>query len=567
MTQQDSSLSTQRHARRHFMQTAGALVAIPLVGCGGGSPLPLTGTGAPPASLVANTTSGRFKGKIVGDVVSYLGIPYAQPPVGALRFQSPKPFKPTADVVAADRFGAASLQTLPSYVTWIYPIPAQQSEDCLTVNVWAPASANRAPVIVWLHGGAWRTGATSMPLMNGQALAALGVVVVTVNFRLGAMGGLSHPNLVDGDNGSTANWQLQDQMAALQWVNQNAAAFGGDPGNICLVGQSAAGGSAALIAQNPQTRKFLSKVMLMSPSSNAAPNGFSLKDAAAYTELLASRLNTTPQGLRNVPAATLHAAELALNALALPASITTGRRSKLIPIQDGQFCLSDWTRTAWPADLPVVITNTLTEGSFFVDLIDPATGKALTAPLPQTDAQLLAAVTGLTLSDAVSNQVLAVYRQAAARESRPSGAGDLWVEIYGDFSLRNHSVRYASKLASEGHDVRLGTYAHGLKAPGRGTPHCADLPMLFGSYGLDYYKDKVGAGPEEARLSKAMMSALASFAGDSQRTAFDAATAWPRFAPQSATSVRIGERESGGVTVGPIPKLAQLAVWDAVLGY
>jgi len=574
MTQRGDSSSTRPDSRRRFIQAAGALIAMPLAGCGGGGnggggfSMPFAGAGADaaPAPHVAETTSGRFKGQVSGDVVSYLGIPYAQPPVGALRFQSPKPFKPATDIVNADRFGAASVQTLPPYVTWIYPTPTQQGEDCLTVNVWTPANASRTPVIVWLHGGAWRTGATSMPLMNGQALAALGVVVVTVNFRLGALGGLSHPDLADSDNGSTANWQLQDQMAALEWVHRNAAAFGGDAGNICLMGQSAGGTSAAVIAQNPASRKLLRKVVLLSPASNAAPGGFNLKDAAAYTELLATRLNTTPRGLRDVPAATLHAAEIALNTLPLPAGIATGRGSKFIPVIDGQFCLADWTRAAWPADLPVIITTTATEGTFFVDLIDPA-GKALTAPLPQNDAQLLAAVTALTRSEASSNQVIAAYREAAAQESRAGGAGDLWVEIYGDFTIRNHSVRYAGRLAREGIDVRLGTYAHTLKAPAHGAPHCADLPLLFGTYGLDYYKDKVGAGAAEARLSAAMMAALVSFAGGSQAVAFGADVPWPRYAPQAAASVRMGEGDRGDVVMGTVPKLAQLAVWDTVLGY
>jgi len=570
MAHQGDSFAIRPDSRRRFIQAAGALIAMPLAGCGGGGgggfSAPFSGAGTTSTAPVADTTSGRFKGQVDGDVASYLGIPYAQPPVGALRFQSPKPFKPVTDVVSADRFGAASLQTLPPYVTWIYPVPAQQSEDCLTVNVWAPANASKAPVIVWLHGGAWRTGATSMPLMNGRALAALGVLVVTVNFRLGALGGLSHPDLVDGDNGSTANWQLQDQMAALQWVHQNAAAFGGDPGNICLAGQSAGGTSVAVMVQNPASRKFIRKAVLLSPGSNAAPGGFSLKDAAAYTELLAARLGTTPRGLRDVPAAALHAAEIALNALPLPAGIATGRSSKFMPIQDGRFCLADWTRTSWPADLPVIITTTSSEGFFFVDLVDPS-GKALTAPLPQSDAQLLAAVTGLTRSDTASSQIIAAYRQAAAEASSASTAGDLWVEIYGDFAIRNHSVRYAGKLAGEGIDVRFGTYAHTLKAPGRGVPHCADLPLLFGTYGLDYYKDKVGAGAAEARLSAAMMAGLVSFAGDSQATAFGANAAWPRFAPQSATSARMGEGDRGDVVMGTIPKTAQLAVWDTVLGY
>lgn len=573
-----SSFPVLPEARRRFIQVAGALIALPLAGCGGGgsgagggfsTALPGNGTGIgqPGAAPVADTTSGRFKGQVSGNVASYLGIPYAQAPVGALRFQSPKPFTPSPDVLNADTFGAASLQTLPPYVTWIYPVPARQSEDCLTVNVWAPADAVKAPMIVWLHGGAWRTGATNMPLMNGQALAALGVVVVTVNFRLGALGGLSHPDLADAGTGSTANWQLQDQMAALQWAHQNAAAFGGDPDNICLMGQSAGGTSAAVIAQNPASRKLLRKVVLLSPASNAAPTGFTLTDAAAYTELLAARLNTTPRGLRDVPAATLHAAEIALNAQALPMAIASGRGSKFAPIVDGKFCLSDWTRTAWPADLPVLITTTLTEGSFFVDLIDPGTGKALTAPLPQDDTQLLAAVTSLTHSATASSQVVASYRQAAADEARPTGAGDLWVEIYGDFAIRNHAVRYAGKLAAQGRDVRFGTYALALKAPGHGVPHCAELPLLFGTYGLDYYKDKVGNGAAQAQLSTAMAAALVSFAREPQATSFGTDTPWPRYTNPLANAVRMGDGASAGVSVGTVPKLAQLAVWDGVLGY
>lgn len=569
------SLPAVTKARRRFIQSVSAMLAVPLVGCGGGgdgssfATSPGTGTTAPdpaPEAPLADTTSGKFSGQTRSGVNAYLGIPYAQPPVGALRFQSPKPVKAPATVVNADKFGAASLQTLPAYVQWIYPVLQEQSEDCLTVNVWAPSNARNAPIVLMLHGGAWRTGSPSMPLMNGQALAQLGVIVVTVSFRLGALGGLAHPAFIDSATGSFCNWQLQDQMAALQWVYDNAAAFGGDRSNICLVGQSAGGTSAALIAQNPATRKLLRKVVLLSPATNAVPNAFTLTDAAAYTELLAARLNTTPLGLRDVPAATLHAAELALNATPLPTTIATGRGSKVLQIVDGQFCLSDWTRTEWPAELPVIITTTLSEGTFFVDLID-TTGKALTAPLPQDDAQLLAGVTALTRSATASGQIVAAYKKAAMDEGRSTEAGTLWVEIYGDYAIRNHSIRYAGKLAAEGNLVRVGTYAHSIKAPARGVPHCADIPLLFGTYGLDFYKNKVGAGTAEATLSASMQAALVSFAKDAYSAAINGLTPWPRYTTDGSASVLFGAGESSDLVIAPVPKTAQLAIWDSVLGY
>src|SRR5580700_8985035 len=144
--------------------------------------------------LVVSTSSGRFRGHVEGGITSYLGIPYAQHPVGALRFRAPQPFRATHGVVDAHHFGAASLQTIPPLVAWIYPPQDQQSEDCLTLNVWTPQNGKLQPVIVWLHGGAFRTGATRMPLMNGRAFAELGVVMVTVNYRLGALGLLAHPD-------------------------------------------------------------------------------------------------------------------------------------------------------------------------------------------------------------------------------------------------------------------------------------------------------------------------------------------------------------------------------------
>lgn len=550
-------------SRRRFLFTAAAAAATPLLGCGGGG-----ADAVDSADPVVETTSGRFKGQASGTAMRYLGIPYAQPPVGALRFRAPQPYQGRSEVVDASAFGAASLQTIPPGTGWIYPTPALQSEDCLTLNVWTPDRKGKAPVLVFLHGGGFRTGATSMPLMNGQSLAERGVVLVTVNYRLGALGLLSHPDFTDPGNGSMANWQQQDMAAALQWVRQNIAAFGGDPNNVCLMGQSGGAMSAAIFAQNPSVRATFQKVILLSPPMVAVPSAMTLTDAASYAALLARRLGTTPRGLRDVDARTLHAAELALNALPLPAGFTSGFGFKLAPMVDGQLYRADWTRSAWPTDLPVMITYTLDEGAFFQDLVDPATQARLTAPLPASSAALAAAVLPqVGGSPVAAATVVDAYTQAALREGRSTNPGDLWIDIFGDRLLRNYGTRYAMQLAGTGGHVRYGTYMHAVKAPGRGVPHCADLPLVFGTYGLDDYKDKVGAGAAEAQLSDNLGSAIASFARDASDVRFASGLAWPRLDEDMSRSALIGSGSSGDASTGPVPKRAQMDVWDGLLGY
>jgi para-nitrobenzyl esterase len=518
--------------------------------------------------LIVSTSSGRFRGQLEGGVCSYLGIPYAAPPVGALRFHSPQPAQPASGVVDANHFGAASLQTIPPLVRWIYPPQDEQSENCLTLNVWLPQQQGpHLPVIVWLHGGAFRTGATRMPLMNGRAVAERGIIMVTVNYRLGPLGLLAHPDFADPDTGSWANWQVQDMGTALHWVHQNIAVFGGDPDQICVMGQSGGAMSAAILAQNPVYRSSFQKAVLLSPPSVPPPASLTPDDAAAYTKLLATSLATTPRGLRDVPVKTLHDAELALNLQPLPARFTSGLSFKLAPMIDGISCLSEWTRTAWPTDIPVIVTYTLDEGAFFVNLCDQSTNTMLTPPLPATEAALTAAVVPqVGGSPDAARAVIDIYTQTARAEGRSTAPGDVWTDIFGDRLLRNFGTRYAATAAAAGAQVRYATYMHQVKAPGRGVPHCADLPMTFGTYGLDYYRDKVGAGPEEERLSRDIISALVSFVREPSPM-IAAGRDWPVYQPETATTVRWGEGDSGDTLIGPGPKLTQLAVWDRILGY
>jgi para-nitrobenzyl esterase len=307
---------------------------------------------------------------------------------------------------------------------------------------------------------------------------------------------------------------------------------------------------------------------MLSPPSLTPPVSMTPDDAAAYAELLADRLGTTPVGLRDVPAQTLHDAELALNAAPLPAGFTSGFGFKIAPVIDGQFYRADWTRSAWPADLPLAIVYTLDEGAFFMDLYDPITQQRLSPPLPPNGSALTAAVQSqVGGSAATAATVIDAYAQAAAAEGRSTSPGDLWIDIFGDRLLRNFGTRYARQLAQAGLNVRYGTYMHAVKPPGRGVPHCAELPVLFGTYGLDYYRDKVGAGAAEAQLSSEIAAAVTSFARDANDVRFASGLAWPVLQPDGAASARLGPGERGSVAIGTIPKLQQLAVWDSVLGY
>ena len=190
-------------------------------------------------TTTTGTTSGRLRGATEGGVAVFRGVPYARPPVGPLRFAPPQPPDAWTGVRDATAFGPPAMQAA-NPVTGRAAV-APPSEDCLTLNVWTPApDAGRRPVLVWLHGGAFVFGAGSSPATRGATLARRGdAVVVTLNYRLGLFGYLRGVDVCGDALPSTGNAGLLDQLAALRWVRDEIAAFGGDPANVTVVGQSA----------------------------------------------------------------------------------------------------------------------------------------------------------------------------------------------------------------------------------------------------------------------------------------------------------------------------------------
>src|SRR3954465_12789092 len=196
-----------------------------------------------PLMTVVDTTSGKLEGLSEAGVEIFRGIPFAAPPVDELRLRAPRPVQPWAGVRPASEFGCWSPQNAPA-TTLSGQAPGTQAEDCLSLNVWTPAAdSGRRPVMVWIHGGGFIGGSGAMNLYAGARLATRGdVVVVTVNYRLGILGFVAHPDLADADaGGATGNWGLLDQVAALRWVRDNITGFGGDPDNVTVFGESARG--------------------------------------------------------------------------------------------------------------------------------------------------------------------------------------------------------------------------------------------------------------------------------------------------------------------------------------
>src|SRR5215831_4864089 len=190
-------------------------------------------------TTTTTTSFGRLQGAIDDGAVAFRGIPYAQPPVGPLRFAPPARPKSWSGTRSAERFGPAPMQTAGAALG--ERLAGQMDEDCLSLNLWTPAlDDGRRPVLVWLHGGAFMVGAGSRPICQGAALARRGdVVVVTINYRLGLFGYLRGIDVCGEALPSTSNEGLLDQVAALTWVKEEIAAFGGDPANVTVFGSSA----------------------------------------------------------------------------------------------------------------------------------------------------------------------------------------------------------------------------------------------------------------------------------------------------------------------------------------
>ncbi|CAN7215972.1 carboxylesterase family protein [Bradyrhizobium sp. LjRoot220] len=491
----------------------------------------------------------------------FLGVPYAEPPIGKNRLRSPQPLRPWNGTRSATRLAPAAPQRLVGMQTWLNDPVGSFDEDCLYLNIWTPADTSGSPVLVWFHGGATRSGHGGAAALNGEYLARRhGLMVVTVNYRLGALGGLAHRKLIDDTTGTCTNWGMQDKIASLRWVKACASAFGGDSDNMTIAGQSSGGTNAILIAQNPDYRDLFSRVIAQSPPLFQSPMFAEFEDAAEYTEAVAEKLGCSVEGLRDLDGRVLveHEIEFLLNS---DFSRRFGR-PRTAPIREGRL-VRNWPYTGHLADVPLLIGSTRGEARFWYDLKLPD-GKLLTSmTAPATTEQLSIEISRLIKlyypfpNAPTADAVITVYNNSTPTEASPQ---ELWFEIYTDLVFRAPIIHYATRHANRSQPTFLYEFSWPLAAPAEGSPHAVDVPFVFGTTSHPHLARKLGHGPEATALCEQVMDMWASFIKTG--SPISAGTVWRPFTDEERGIMTFGEERHLG-RYRPMGRQKQLQIWPA----
>jgi para-nitrobenzyl esterase len=512
---------------------------------------------------IIDTPYGRIKGTTDDGVTQFLGIPYAAPPTGDRRLRSPLPATPWPGVRDAAEPGNASLQQLGGNQTWLYePLPPT-SEDCLYLNVWTPDVDGRSPIFVWFHGGATRNGHGAAGAFRGANLARRGqVIVVTVNYRLGALGGLAHPDLADPVTGRCANWGLQDKIATLRWIQECAHVFGGDADNVTIAGQSSGAMNVALMAQNTDLDGLFHRTIMQSPPLFQPPMFAELAEAAEYTEALAASFGVPVAGLAALEGLALFEAE---NAFSTSKNVLARmRRPRTSPVRDGML-VREWPYRGTATPQPMLIGWNRDEARFWYDLSD-AHGKVLSPMRAPENEQALVEQVGKLIRLYYPFAALPQAGDVIGACADPSGPLDVdsvWNDIYTDLVFRAPIVHYATKHAGTGVPTFAYEFGYPLPHPGKGTPHAADVPFVFGTTAHPHLAGKVGHGDEVAALSGCMMDMWTAFmrSGDPSTPA---AGLWSHLRPSAPAVMRLDSSRDIGTV--PLPRADRLRCWPAFEG-
>lgn len=439
---------------------------------------------------------GIVAGSERASVFKFLGLPYAAPPVGELRWSPPRPPAAWDGVRGATAFGNAAVQTVGTG----FGLRAEQSEDCLYLNVWssAPDAGARQPVMVWIHGGGFLNGSASMSEWDGENLAAQGVTVVSINYRLGAFGFLYHPE-------AGADFAVLDWIAALNWVAANIAAFGGDPGNVTIFGQSAGAAAVRTLLSAPAARGLFRHAIIQSAGYEdyAVVESPSRDRVIRHSEAVFARLGSRDlETLRAVPAEAVRAASLAESGIIPPAGqVHTPANLVWYPTVDGTIMAEGFA--AWLPDVTVMFGTLQDEARFFhrptglYARPDISPDDVYTSATLETMAKVLA---GERAAD-----VLAHY---AARKTSPYEAlaelstSAIWLEpalaTYRRFAAldrRSYCYHFAR--------VSPGTRRSGLLAY-----HSAEIPYIFGSVSASGSRAALGGTAAEAAAAAPAMAAF-----------------------------------------------------------
>jgi para-nitrobenzyl esterase len=479
------------------------------------------------ADLTVKIESGLISGVLVGenkDVRAYKGIPYAAPPVGNLRWRPPQSPPTWQGVRQATEYGPSCPQ--PDILERAYGIKTgPTSEDCLYLNVWTPARSGnqRLPVMVWIHGGGYIAGSGSSQVYDGQELARHGVVVVTINYRLGPFGFLAHPLLSkESEHGVSGNYGLLDQIAALFWVKRNIAAFGGDPNNVTIFGESAGAGSVCYLMVSPLAKGLFHRAIAQSGSAfgqnrHLRQTWYGLEPAEKLGERFAERLGCW--GLAQMRA---KSAEEVLAKSSTEGNFFFGRGDRFGPIVDG-WVVPDDPATIFEAGkqhkVPLIVGSNADEGTIF------------TATVPQMGLEQYRTILKTLYGDH-ADQVFALYRADGDDQVRKALS-----RLVGD-SAFIANARYFARVHSRASKVFLYHFTRVRPDPrGRalGAFHGSEIAYAFGNVRA------LGAADEkDSALAQTMSAYWAGFArtGDPNGKGLPE---WPAYDPNTDRYIELGD--------------------------
>lgn len=515
---------------------------------------------------VVETDSGRLRGGTHDDgaVRRFLGVRYAEAPVGERRWRPPVPARGWTGTRDALALAPAAPQLPPAPTSLYFGGESAFDEDCLFLNVWTgPQGDAKRPVLVWLHFGAFQFGSAANPLYDGEALARAGATVVTVQYRLGRLGFLAHPELTaESEHGASGNYGLLDQIEALRWVRRHVAAFGGDPGNVTLIGCSAGAHSVYCLRSSPLARELFQRAIAHSgvgfahaidgPGHPAAMQTRAAGEAAGL-ELAAALGAADLQTLRALPAEAIVSAHLARqegvwNLGFLPPAVRVGDASfdSGYPIIDGHV-LARAPREVFAAgeqlDVPMIAGSTGNESS----------GLPFVASLDVYREQIHA-----TFGEH-ADELLALYPAASDAEARAS-SGRLFADRMFTWAtwtaLRLHArtgrtPAYGFRFLRE---PPLGDTQEIAERDNAGAFHGAEIPYVFGTFGaLDWPWTAA-----DRRLGDVLRETWVAFArtGDPNGHGLPA---WPPFGETAVTTMLIDLQSR----VGDVPDRDRMAFWDS----
>lgn len=501
----------------------------------------VAGSGAADIPDMVRLDAGLIEGLPAAEGVrAFKGIPFGAPPVGELRWRAPRPVEPWDGVREATEFGDVCIQPPGQGRLNIAVLPdgPAMSEDCLYLNVWTPADStvDALPVMVYVYGGAYTEGAGSVPLYDGTELAKKAAVVVTTNYRLGAFGFLAHPELTkSSEHGYSGNYALADVLAALEWVQRNIPAFGGDPANVTVFGQSAGAAINGLLVAMPRARGLIRRAA----SQSGAWMGLAMSPGMP-TLARAEQLGAEAAAEAGVSTA----AEMR----AMSADEVAARFRGIGPIVDGWIIPEQPTEvfeSGRQNEVDVLVGSNKDE-SFF------AGGPGA----EQFEAQARERYGEL------ADDYLAVYAHATDEEAARSSA-----ETFRD-QLFWHMRLFAEHQVRRGNEAYLYYFTQNPPGPAgegdRPASHAAEIPYVFNNLGeLPLFPDQsvpelAAASPVDRELADRMSFYWVNFARDGDPNG-PSLPPWPAYVPGGAVEAAILDADPGGES---LPSLDRLAVYD-----